>query len=92
MRELKPCGTVAAYMRHIRHGELACNPCLEAMAEDSRKRRGYQPFHPVECGTNSGYVRHGQLGQTPCDACRKAHSQYGRDLRARAKARKEGAE
>jgi hypothetical protein len=29
-RELKPCGTIAAYQRHRRHGEDPCEPCREA--------------------------------------------------------------
>jgi flagellar biosynthesis/type III secretory pathway M-ring protein FliF/YscJ len=38
-RELLPCGTVAAYVRHRRHGEDACEPCLTAWAAESRARR-----------------------------------------------------
>src|SRR5690349_14094734 len=33
-RELKPCGTNAAYQRHRRKGEYPCTPCLEAHAKD----------------------------------------------------------
>ena len=28
-----PCGTLAAYRRHRRHGEQACGPCLAAARE-----------------------------------------------------------
>ena len=38
-RELKPCGTNAAYVRHRRHGEYPCADCLEAHNEENRKRR-----------------------------------------------------
>jgi len=31
-RELKPCGTQAAYDRHIRDGETPCEPCRKANA------------------------------------------------------------
>lgn len=31
-RELKPCGTNAAYQRHRARGEYPCTPCLEAHA------------------------------------------------------------
>lgn len=31
--ELKPCGTNAAYARHIRNHEIACDACLVAHAE-----------------------------------------------------------
>ncbi|WP_181778953.1 hypothetical protein [Pseudonocardia pini] len=30
VRELLPCGTDAAYQRHVRAGDLACDPCLDA--------------------------------------------------------------
>lgn len=40
----EPCGTVAAYKRHKRHGEDACQPCKDAWAEAQRgyyaKRKG----------------------------------------------------
>lgn len=29
-RPLKPCGTDAAYQRHLRHGEQPCTACREA--------------------------------------------------------------
>jgi phage terminase large subunit-like protein len=32
-RKLKPCGTYAAYCRHLRNNEKACGPCLEANRE-----------------------------------------------------------
>lgn len=32
-RELKPCGTPAAYARHLRDRETPCQPCREANAE-----------------------------------------------------------
>lgn len=40
-RQLKPHGTMAAYRRHIRHGEMACHLCAAAWAEYIRdyKRR-----------------------------------------------------
>jgi hypothetical protein len=30
MTDLQPCGTQAAYQRHVRHHETACEPCLAA--------------------------------------------------------------
>lgn len=36
--ELKPCGTDAAYHRHIKKKELACQKCLDAHAEATRQR------------------------------------------------------
>lgn len=40
-RDLMPCGTSAAYMRHISHGEEPCMPCrsANAIASAERKRR-----------------------------------------------------
>ena len=32
-RELKPCGTPAAYARHLRRGEEACAQCKAAMKD-----------------------------------------------------------
>jgi hypothetical protein len=44
-RELKPCGTPAAFMRHRRAGEEPCHPCREAMNQAAReskaRRRAY---------------------------------------------------
>lgn len=39
-RELKPCGTPAAYNRHLAHGEEACEDCKRAMAEYRAAKRG----------------------------------------------------
>lgn len=36
-RDLKPCGTVAAYRRHQRHGEEPCEACKKAHAEYHRE-------------------------------------------------------
>jgi len=38
-RELKPCGTPAAYRRHLRNGEEPCAACLTAVREDVNKAR-----------------------------------------------------
>lgn len=32
-RQLKPCGTYAAYARHLKHNEKPCEPCTEANRE-----------------------------------------------------------
>lgn len=36
---LEPCGTVAAYQRHCRHGEDACPPCQGAVRRARDERR-----------------------------------------------------
>lgn len=38
-RKLKPCGTVAAYRRHLYRGEDACDECLEACRLDRASYR-----------------------------------------------------
>ena len=46
-RTLQPCGTPAAYKRHLAHGEKACEPCNQARrdADNTRKRRNRPPTH-----------------------------------------------
>lgn len=36
----QPCGTEAAYLRHRRHGEQACYPCMQANARAGQDKRG----------------------------------------------------
>ncbi|GAA1714554.1 hypothetical protein [Brachybacterium phenoliresistens] len=38
-RELKPCGTTAAYKRHRRRDEEACDACKRAVRDEKRARR-----------------------------------------------------
>lgn len=38
VRELKPCGTPAAYRRHLRSGEEACAECKAAVAADKNAK------------------------------------------------------
>lgn len=37
-RVLQPCGTPAAYRRHLRNGESACAECLAAVAKQKQDR------------------------------------------------------
>jgi len=37
-RELKPCGTFAAYQRHLRNKEPVCDPCAKAGREQKNTR------------------------------------------------------
>lgn len=37
-RELKPCGTFAAYQRHLRRKEPACDPCAQAGRDQKNAR------------------------------------------------------
>lgn len=38
VRELRPCGTEAAYRRHHRNRQVACAACLRAHAEYEKTR------------------------------------------------------
>lgn len=38
-RELKPCGTPAAYRRHLRKGQEACEACKRAARDEKRNQR-----------------------------------------------------
>lgn len=42
--EVKPCGTRAAYQRHVRRGEKPCEACREAEADYAASR--HQPADP----------------------------------------------
>lgn len=66
-RELKPCGTPAAYRRHLRHGEAACQACLDAEAARSRLE-GNAPFQPARHGTKSKYD-----AGCRCEPCTRAN-------------------
>lgn len=73
---LKPCGTYAAYIRHVRHGEVPCEMCAQAALDQrqaGRKERAVKP-----CGTYAAYGRHLRKGEDPCESCREASRVYGR--------------
>ena len=74
-RELQPCGTRAAYKRHLRRGEEPCRECREAArrADRGRKRNRTQPRELQPCGTRAAYQRHVRAGEAPCEACREAN-------------------
>lgn len=70
VRELQPCGTPAAYRRHIYYKEIACDECLKAWAKAQRDRsRGFKL-----CGSEAAYHRHMKDGEKPCRACKKARA------------------
>lgn len=43
-RSLQPCGTAAAYVRHLRHGEPPCTDCLAANNRRNDEVRGRQDW------------------------------------------------
>ncbi len=79
MRKVAPCGTEAAYRRHLRWGQPACNACRVAhsrlQAEWREKaRESEQPRELVPCGTDTAYRRHLRRREVPCRACCDAHA------------------
>lgn len=93
-RELQPCGTPAAYRRHLRHGEPPCKPCCAAQAELQRQQRGEPTkrgrYNVGGCGTNAGYHRHRKNGEKPCQPCTDASTAQRREWAARRTAKQEG--
>ena len=73
-RELQPCGTRAAYQRHIRSGEEPCEACREA--NRTRGREEWRKRNAQSCGTYAAYQRHVKAGERTCAACRWAKAEY----------------
>lgn len=82
-RELKPCGTVAAYHRHLRHNETPCDACRQARSEYHRAHYEPSPLVLQPCGTRAGNERHRRRGEASCDPCRLAYNAYQRELMSR---------
>lgn len=86
-RQLKSCGTLAAYRRHLAHGEPTCRACRDAASAvgDGRRPRAFVrgPNGMSECGTPQGHGAHRYRGEPSCDACRDAVNAYQREWRAR---------
>jgi hypothetical protein len=78
--ELAPCGTKAAYRRHVRNGHEIDPVCAEAK---ERKFRTPQPALVLvpevqpDCGTRSGYAWHIRRHEHPCPACTAAAQAVG---------------
>jgi hypothetical protein len=53
-RHLRPCGTEAAYRRHLRHHELPCDPCLQAHNDTTTAARHRAV---LELAVSQHYVR-----------------------------------
>lgn len=71
---MKPCGTRAAYFRHLYHGEEPCPEDREALltaAEARRRARGAKPRKQLRHGTRTLYQR-----GCRCEACRWAETEY----------------
>lgn len=76
-RELEPCGTNAAYIRHVRRKEPTCQACRDAHAAYNREHEGGgRPRGEAKCGTQAGYDKHLRRRQETCAECRAAHSRH----------------
>lgn len=64
-RVLKPCGTMAAYTRHLKHGEKPCVLCAEACREQARRD------FCSRCGARRGR-RDSSAADIVCADCRRA--------------------
>lgn len=97
-RQVQPCGTAAAYQRHMRRAEVPCEECVVAWAEHNAaykranrdrinaQRREHTANGPHELaphGTHAGYARHRYNLQQPCYSCRLAEAAYQSDRRAK---------
>lgn len=75
-RVLQPCGTPAAYSRHLARGEKPCELCKTARRRYQRawykarleQNAAARPLAP--CGTKAAYRRHRRHGEEPCQECR----------------------
>ena len=77
----KPCGTDAAYVRHLKHNETPCDDCKAAHAEWARARREPKPRVLKPCGTVAAYARHRKNGEEPCQPCKEAMRAKNRAFR-----------
>lgn len=84
-RQIKPHGTNAAYQRHIKAGQKACEACQAAHAVYSydHKHGNIPERVPADCGTLSGYNAHRYRKDQACQPCLDAHAKYARDRRAK---------
>jgi hypothetical protein len=75
---LKPCGTVAAYRRHLAHNEKPCAACKSARAEnDCGRDRGYRTNTVKtreQCGTDLGPAEHARRKERLCVQCRSSRT------------------
>ncbi|MFJ9573603.1 WhiB family transcriptional regulator [Streptomyces bacillaris] len=83
-RQLAPCGTPAAYDRHVKRGETADDACRLAhnkrTQEQKRRARQRGPAVPDGCGTTRAYYRHLQAGEPVDPACQAASDAYEQQL------------
>lgn len=75
------CGSDWGYRLHLKHGEPACLPCLDAHRDAWKQwrdnRYGARELKP--CGTRAAYKRHLRRREPVCWRCRLAN-RHGRDF------------
>lgn len=87
IRKLSPCGTLAAYRRHLKNREVPCEPCSEASRIYTRRRRGIADPLPLQPhGTHAAFARHYAARTIACDDCWAAERAYQRDAKRRRRA------
>lgn len=76
----KPCGTLAAYHRHLRHSEIPCDDCTRANREAKRTRgvSTQSRRKPIAHGTAAGYRQHKYRGEEACADCLAAENDRSR--------------
>lgn len=77
---VQPCGTSAAYQRHIYYGEEPCPEDREARrlaARNARRQKGIKPRKKPRHGTRTLYQR-----GCRCEPCKTAQNEYNAALRA----------
>lgn len=85
--ELLPCGTNAAYGRHLHKGEKPCPECTQAHADYTAERRNTPPENrnrpEAKCGTPSGATRHWRNKEAACEPCAESRREYERQRKAK---------
>lgn len=77
VRDLKPCGTTAAYNRHRARNEEPCADCTEANRKRvAELRKQPRPRKAAQHGTPSGAVAHYRNKTALCEPCKQARSEY----------------
>ena len=81
----EPCGTHAAYRRHLRKKEQPCQPCTTAANKYNADRRTKTQPKRQPCGTYAAYQRHKRRDEKPCPACHQALLTHWQNERTRKK-------
>lgn len=66
---LQPCGTNAAYGRHLRAGDDPCDPCKQAHREYVQRWQTTSGRELAPCGTPAAARRHYRRGEPVDQAC-----------------------